>query len=252
MAELDSSGVGTHTLEGHLNMRILKSTVHGLGQHYCAYIAEDEYKSQSFNRLNERAIEYRFVFSSIQYATPRSILDVGTGTSALPSLMRTCGPVVTAIDNIRDYWPDGMINRHFYVRDEDATRGISGVYDMVTCISVLEHIPNHSMAVRNMLNALNPGGYLVLTFPYNENRYVGNVYRLPEAGYGQDVPYICQVYSRSELNQWFSGRAEIISQEYWQVFTGPLWTFGETLRPAVQTAANGLHQLTCLLVKKSS
>jgi trans-aconitate methyltransferase len=117
---------------------------------------------------------------------PETVLDVGTGTNALPSLIRTCGPVVTAIDNVTDYWPDGMVNRHFHVRDEDATRKISGKYDLVTCVSVLQHIQAHDDAIRRMLEALKPGAHLALTFPYNERRYIDNVYQLPGAGYGQD------------------------------------------------------------------
>jgi hypothetical protein len=75
-----------------------------------------EYEAQVYRRINERPIEYRFVFGAIRQTAPESVLDVGTGESALPSLIRTCGPVVTAIDNIRDYWPEGMVNRHFHAK----------------------------------------------------------------------------------------------------------------------------------------
>lgn len=92
----------------------------------------------------------------------------------------------------------------------------------------------------------------MLTFPYNENRYVENVYKLPEAGYGQKFSYPCQVYSRAELNRWLrDGRARIVEQEYWQFFSGELWTFGEPLRPPRQVGPTELHQLTCLLIQKS-
>jgi SAM-dependent methyltransferase len=230
-------------------MNVLKRIVHSAGRRYCRAVTESEYQDQSFKRINERPIEYGFVFQSIGRYCPKTILDVGTGTSALPSLMRTCGPVVKAIDNIRDYWPEGMVNRHYHVADEDATKGISGSYDMVTCISVLEHIKAPNDAIRCMLAALNPGGHLVLTFPYNEKQYIPNVYALPEAGYGKDLPYVAQVYSRKELDRWFGGAA-IVDQAYWRVFSGEFWTSGETLRPPVQTTRDDLHQLTCLIVRK--
>jgi 2-polyprenyl-3-methyl-5-hydroxy-6-metoxy-1,4-benzoquinol methylase len=229
--------------------KLAKKLAHYAGQRYDQEVTRTEYESQSFRRLNERAIEYRFVFEAIRELGPRTILDVGTGLSALPSLMRTCGPVVTAIDNVRDYWPEGMVNRHFHVRDEDATRSISGSYDLITCISVLEHIQTADAAIEVMLEALNPGGHLVLSFPYNERQYVPNVYALAGAGYGQDLPYVAQVYSRAELSRWFRN-ARIVKQEYWRVFSGALWTFGETLRPPVAATANELHQLTCLVVAR--
>ena len=229
--------------------RFVKNIVHSAGRRYCRVVVQSEYEDQSFRRINERPIEYRFVFEAITQLGPKTVLDVGTGLSALPSLIRTSGPVVTAIDNIRDYWPEGMDNRHFHVKDEDATRAISGSYDLITCISVLEHIQAHDDAIRVMLGALNPGGHLVLTFPFNEKQYIPNVYALPGAGYGKDLPYIAQVYSRKELDQWFAG-ASIVRQEYWRVFSGEFWTFGETLRPPVQTDREDLHQLTCLVVRK--
>jgi 2-polyprenyl-3-methyl-5-hydroxy-6-metoxy-1,4-benzoquinol methylase len=230
-------------------LRLLKNLTHRIGQSYVRAVTRSEFHAQKERRLNERPIEYRFAFEAIMQSGPRTVLDVGTGLSALPSLIHTCGPVVTAIDNIRDYWPSGMVNRHFHIKDEDATRSITGTFDMVTCISVLEHIKAHDNAIHCMLSALHPGGYLVLTFPYNEKQYIPNVYALPGAGYGSDLPYVAQVYSRKELDRWFSG-ASIVTQEYWRVFSGEFWTFGETLRPPVPASKDELHQLTCLVVQK--
>ena len=228
---------------------LVKSAVHSAGRRYCQAVVQSEFDAQKFRRINERPIEYRFVFEAIRQFIPKTVLDVGTGESALPSLIRTCGPIVTAIDNIRDYWPEGMVNRHFHVKDEDATRAISGSYDLIACISVLEHIKSHDDAIRTMLGALNPGGHLVVTFPYNEKQYIPNAYALPGAGYGSDLPYVAQVYSRKELDRWFAG-ASIVKQEYWRVFSGEFWTFGDTLRPPVETTKDDLHQLTCLVVRK--
>ena len=229
---------------------VLKSMIHKAGRRYLTAIARSEYDVQKFGRLNERAIEYRFAFEAIRRACPESILDVGTGETALPSLMRTCGPVVRAVDNVRDYWPEGMINRHYHVEDEDAVRGLTGSYDMVTCISVLEHIKAHDAAVRSMLAVLKPGGHLVLTCPYRDAGYVEDVYRMPGAGYGADLPYVCQMYSRGEVDRWFA-QDRIVIQEYWRMFSGEYWTFGEAVLPPVQATREERHQLTCLLVQKS-
>lgn len=64
-------------------------------------------------------MEYGFVFRSVAATCPKSVLDVGTGQTALPSLLRTCGPVVTATDNIKGYWPKGMTNWHYHVIQDD-------------------------------------------------------------------------------------------------------------------------------------
>ncbi len=104
-----------------------------------------------------------------------------------------------------------------------------------------------------MLSLLNPGGHLALTAPYNENRYIEDVYRLPGAGYGHDNPYVCQVYSRKELDSWLEASGgKIAAQEYWQFFSGEFWTFGEQLCPPRQVDKTEKHQLTCLLLEKPS
>ncbi|KPK97628.1 MAG: hypothetical protein AMJ95_08075 [Omnitrophica WOR_2 bacterium SM23_72] len=200
-------------------MRLLKKIVHKLGRWYIRELNKREYKSQRFKK-NERDIEYRFVFNSLLQTNPITVLDIGSGTTSLPSLMNTCGFVVTAIDNIYDYWPSGMFNKHFYVVNDNIVQTkITEKFDLITCISVLEHIKNHKSAIQNMFSLLKPGGHLVLTFPYNENSYIENVYKVPNAGYGQNVPFICQVYSRNELNSWLKDNGGILlEQEYWQVF----------------------------------
>jgi len=233
-------------------MKIFKSLVHKFGRWYVQEVCRREYESQEFNWINERPVEYRFVLQHLSHIVPVTVLDVGTGTTALPHLLRNCGFLVTAIDNIHDYWPKGMFNRHFYVINDDITNTrLAKKFDFITCVSVLEHIKNHEAAINSMFNLLNPEGHLALTFPYNENKYIENVYMLPEAGYGKDASYICQVYSRNELNKWLKmNNGKIVEQEYWQIFTGDFWTFGKRLYPPRQVHKHEKHQLTCILIQK--
>jgi SAM-dependent methyltransferase len=232
-------------------MSLAKALAHRLGRAYCRELCRREYENQRFLGTNERPIEFRFVFEQLTRLNPTTVLDVGTGTTALPHLMRNCGFMVTAIDNVRDYWPDGMVNRHYHVIDDDITESrLDTKFDFITCISVLEHIANHRAAMRSMLSLLKPGGHLAATFPYTERRYVDNVYKLAGAGYGQDAPYICQVYSRAQVDSWCEANgATLACQEYWQCFTGELWTFGEPVRPHRQVSRDQLHQLSCVLLR---
>lgn len=120
-----------------LAKKIVKNLLNG----YPKWICRQEFESQSFKRFNERPIEFSFVFRKLGEIYPRTILDVGTGTTALPHLMRNCGCLVTAIDNIRDYWSSGMLNRHYHVIDDNITKTrLSSTFNLITCISVLEHI----------------------------------------------------------------------------------------------------------------
>jgi len=230
---------------------LAKSVVHRVGREYCMAVCKSEFEAQQYKRTNERPIELRFTFECITDTCPKTVLDVGTGTSPLPALIRYSGITTSAVDNIEDYWTTGMFNRHFHVRNEDATRRLSGQFDLVTCISVLEHIQTSDLAVKNMLSVVAPGGHLVLTHPYNETFYCENAYKLSGAGYGQDAPYVFQIYSRRELDRWFPApQFRIVRQEYWQVFSGDYWTSGNWLRPPVRVNREDRHHLTCLLVRK--
>jgi 2-polyprenyl-3-methyl-5-hydroxy-6-metoxy-1,4-benzoquinol methylase len=229
-----------------------KRAVKRLLNRYPQWICRHEFESQEFTRFNERPIEFSFVFRKLGEIYPRTILDVGTGTTALPHLMRNCGCLVTATDNVRDYWPSGMLNRHYHIIDDDITSTrLSDTFDLITCISVLEHIQQPDDAIRNLFSLLKPNGYLILTFPYNERSYVRNVYELPGSGYGQGASYITQSYSRNELDRWLQENpGKIIDQEYWQFWAGDHWTAGKQLIPPKSVTVSDQHQLTCIMMRK--
>jgi SAM-dependent methyltransferase len=234
-------------------LKTLKRRVWTLLNRLCpSWACKLEYQHQKFNRFGERPVEFAFVFRKIAEIYPKQLLDVGTGNSALPHLIRSCGILVTAIDNIRDYWPGGMFNRHYYVLHDDITdTRLRDKFDMITCISAIEHIERADAAVRNMFSLLNPGGHLVLTFPYTEKGYVRNVYELPGSNYGQEYPFITQSYSRLELDRWLKhNHGVIMEQEYWQFWDGDYWTVGSQIIPPKKVAADDRHQLTCLDITK--
>lgn len=230
----------------------LEALMKRMSMRYVRRLCAREYKGQAFVGINERPIEFAFLFRQLVDVWPKTILDVGTGMTALPHLMRNCGFIVTAIDNIKDYWPAGMTNRHYHVINDDITQtALTETFDVITCISVLEHIKDHREAMKSMYKLLNPGGRLILTCPYNENYYVPNVYKLPESSVRVDYPFVTQAFSRNELDNWLSDSPfELHQQEYWQFFEGDFWTCGAKLAHPVQVGKEIRHQLSCLCLVK--
>lgn len=234
-------------------IELAKRITKNLLNRYPRWLCRQEFESQSFTRFNERPVEFAFVFRKLGDVYPRTVLDVGTGTTSLPHMMRNCGCLVTAIDNVRDYWPAGMLNRHYHVIDDDITdTRLTGPYDLITCISVLEHVQEPDKAVRNMFSLLRPGGDLLLTFPYTEQHYVRNVYELPGSSYGQGAAYITQSYSRADVERWLAENGgAIVEQEYWQFWEGEFWTVGRQVIPPRIAAVTDRHQLTCIHIRKA-
>jgi len=230
----------------------LRQVLFYFSKFYCKFVNKIESNFQKYYKFNERVIEYKFVFDALTEIYPEYLLDVGTGTTALPHLLSKCGINVTAIDNIHDYWSKGMFNRHFYVINSDITKvELDKRFDAITCISVLEHIKNFNKAMSTMFTYLKANGYLILTFPYNEKNYIENVYDLDDASYGQSFQFACHIFSRNEINYWLkTHKCKIIKQEYWQVFTGDYWTIGEPKYPPKLVDKNDKHQLTCVLFQK--
>lgn len=211
-----------------------------------------EERRPRFPHINERPIEYSFALDVLSELCPKTIIDVGSGKSSWPHVLSNCGFRVTAIDKINDYWGLTFTNRHYHVIKDDITDPrIDKRFDAATCISVLEHIPNHVDAIEGIFSLLKPGGYLILTVPYNEDSYIDNVYKLPGAGYGQNAGFICQVFSRNQIDTWVKSiDGKIICQNYYCVFTGDFWTFGERVYPPHKVEKTEKHHLTCLVLRK--
>ncbi|MFN7925514.1 MAG: class I SAM-dependent methyltransferase [Bryobacteraceae bacterium] len=234
-------------------MNPLKRVVHQAGRWYIRQICKSEEESQSFSVHNERPIEFRFALQALSEHRPKTILDVGTGTTAWPHLLRNCGFLVTATDNVRDYWPEGMVNRHWHVHDVDILKPdpLAGKqFDAVTCISVLEHIRDQATAMRNMTALVKPGGHLILTTPYAHSTPDENVYRRPDALYGQTNPYPCRSHSKAEFEGWLAMGLSLEKRELWQLFDGPVWATGKRVPWQQAQSENELHQLGCFLFRK--
>jgi len=235
---------------------IIKNTVFRLytliGRWYLAPLLRHQWKSSVNKTLNERSVEYGFACNCLARICPREILDVGSGTTSWPHIMANCGFHVTAVDKIKGYWSGGFFNQHYYIINDDITHSkLNKQFDFITCISVLEHIPDRAQAVKAMFFLLKPGGHLLLTFPFKETQYVDNVYQYPGSTSAHVTDYICQVYSRNEINGWLeSYPSKIVDQEYYQIFNGDLWSLGERMRPPQKVDIHVKHHLTCLLIQK--
>lgn len=199
--------------------------------------------------MNERPEEYAFVFKSIAMTGPDTILDVGTGMTAFPAIIKTCNINIKAIDN--DMTLRGRNNHYPIIYDDIVSSKLKEKFDMVTCISVLEHIPSYDVAMKSMVDKIKNNGFLVLTFPYNEREYIANNYDLPNAGY-KGKGTICHSFSRKQIDEWIkNNNLKIICQEYWRVFSGNYWTVGRRLRLPIMVNKEDIHQLTCILIKRN-
>jgi len=211
-----------------------------------------EKKFPEYKRPNERPLEYAFALRAIAKYYPAQVLDIGTGKTAFPHIVYNCGLKITAIDKIDGYWGFGLVNRHFPIINMDITKAKwVEKFDLVTCISTLEHIPDFDEAVAAMAKTLKVGGHLLITVPFNKNVFFEDIYKHPEGGYGKDFKFIGRIYTAQNVTQWSeANHLELAEAEYYRFFTGKYWTQGEPILPPVLLASDDDAQLACLLLKK--
>jgi hypothetical protein len=240
---------------GKLSENVIKRALRAPFNNYTRFMLRRSFQSQTADPRgpNERTIEYPFALTALSFSHYQDILDVGPGLSPWPATVAACGYHVTAIDEMTGYWNEGIINQHFHVIRGDITSPqLNKMFGIVTCISTLEHIPNHAEAMRGMVSLMKSDGILILSFPYNEHQYVHNIYEHPNAGYGKGSPFITQIYDRKAINGWLAANnLESIEQKYFQCFTGELWTFGQRCFPMKEVRVEEKHHLTCLVMKKA-
>ena len=152
-------------------------------------------KSLSYERAAELTYIYELINSRFKN-DPLRILDVGTGDSILPSFLMKEGNVeITCLDRFN--WVDvqnqyartsvdeDQLSKHKVVKSDLFEFNPVSLFDIITCISVIEHFPgdSDSKAMKHMASLLKPGGILIITTPVNEG-YAKEFYR-NEKVYGE-------------------------------------------------------------------
>lgn len=92
------------------------------------------------------------------------VLDVGCGCGYGAEVLNVADYTgidysLAVIEYAREYYGD---DGRFEVGD--ATE-ISGSFDCIVAFEVLEHISNHAKAIKSWYDALNPGGFLLVSIP---------------------------------------------------------------------------------------
>ena len=233
----------------------LKQTLrrlHDAGQRlYLGPVLRREQRLPAVPAIGEYLFQFEFALRAVARHAPRELLDVGSGLSAWPRLLAETGIRVTATDEMRSYW-GSMFNRHYNVIPDDITNTrLDRQFDMVTCLGVLTTIADDKPAVRNLFNLVKPGGHLVLTFAYKDDRPIPNAYAFPESTYGQNARFICRMFSRAEVEGWLAEHGgELEEAEFFRVWTGELWTFGERLHPPVRVGPEEAQYAAVSITKK--
>ncbi|MFO1190145.1 MAG: class I SAM-dependent methyltransferase [Alphaproteobacteria bacterium] len=229
-----------------------------LARRYVQSILEDEWNRAQcgdlFGEPNERPVEYAFALAQIARHCPHSVLDIGTGMTAWPHLLANCGLQVTATDNIRDYWTKTIWNRHWLVENDNIVNtSMTKTFDMITCMSVLEHIVKYEDAARSIARLLKPGGRAIVSVPFNNDLYIDNVYKMEGSRLNHPgVPFVGHVFSRAALEGAFAKAGmDLEDEDLFDAHTGDYWSIGKRKSPIVRASRDSKHDLGCFAFRKA-
>jgi len=178
-------------------------------------VAKKSCLSRREGKFSEREIEYAFLLNHLHLSPGYRLLEVGSGSSGLALVLAHCGYSVTALD---------IKPKHPWIKKGDATKlnFNDNSFDAVIGISVIEHINDSDMAIREIIRVLVPSGIIILSFPYNPDRYIKDIYKKVK----WTASYICSVFNDEKLHYWFDKKAEVVAVDYWRQWSGALWREG--------------------------
>lgn len=132
-----------------------------------------EHSNETFSPAMKDAVNYnRWVVSSFEPDIGLSVLEIGVGHGGFFELMPKQVQAYAGVDidpKLISHAKSLNPGKSYYVGDLASPTFSDSIenrkFDTVLCLNVLEHIEDDAMAMKNMLNALTPGGKLLLFVP---------------------------------------------------------------------------------------
>lgn len=153
---------------------------HGADFYYIAHYQADAEHFDYFGEAPGGASrhEQRRLHETITAAVPAGvsrILDVGCGKAWVarhfcPQQVEVCSMDVSKTNPVRALREIPYPNHYGVVADVYTLPFPPDTFDCIIASEVMEHVPDPALFVRQLLHVLQPGGTLIITTPYREDR----------------------------------------------------------------------------------
>ena len=182
-----------------------------LSQHY----ESDQYISHTDNKkglvpflyhvVKKRSLKKKLGLINSLKKNAKSILDIGAGTGAFLSFIKSDFSYVTGIEpnqKARELAQEKGVSL-----EQDLNDVRDKLFDVITMWHVLEHVPNLEETIRDVEALLKPNGILIIAVP--------NFYSFDAAYYKNfwaafDVPRHLWHFSKASMNKLFSDKLSLL------------------------------------------
>jgi len=154
-----------------------------------------------YHFVKKRALKNKLGLINSLKKNAKSILDIGAGTGAFLSFIKSDFSYVTGIEpnqKARELAQEKGISLK---QDLNDVRG--KLFDVITMWHVLEHVPNLEETIRDVEALLKPNGILIIAVP-NFNSFDAAYYKNFWAAF--DVPRHLWHFSKTSMNKLFSDK----------------------------------------------
>lgn len=129
---------------------------------------DTEGEFRPLHRINPLRLDW--IRRHVELAGSRAV-DVGCGGGILTESLAACGAQTTGIDMAEGPLAVARLHQHESGAEVDYRRTTAeelaaseaGRYDVVTCLEMLEHVPDPSQVVRSCAELVRPGGHVVFS-----------------------------------------------------------------------------------------
>lgn len=140
-----------------------------------------------------RQWEYPWILKNVIFQKTDNVLDVGGGTSHFPSLIARRVNHITIGDLYKERMFKTESKNVSFVELDASSFKSNEKYDIVLCISVLEHIDDYLRALKNITEVVKKNGYLVITL----DLFLDNFKNCKK----KDIPKILELLGNFELGE---------------------------------------------------
>lgn len=212
-----------------------------------------------------KAWEYGLFISTISLKKGQKILDVGSGSCALPFLLSSIGANVTAFDQENpEELPNGnLLSKYPHVSYHQGTMlklpYNNNSFDLVLCLSSIEHLSIHQekslpyslflentqKALREMVRVLKPKGRLFLT----SDLYIPALQKNDRWPQATAYPRIVAAYEMKDFSQIF---LDLLTQLKCSLVGKPDFNFADLMKDINRCIYRGRYFTTFSLYAKKN